>query len=158
PVSQARIFELTQPHTVGFLTYSEGCNDDVNKAVWSALGWDPEAAVAGILREYGRYFISDRCADPFAQGLLALERNWRGPLLANGSVETTLRQFQAMEQAATPQERANWRFQQALYRAYYDAYVRRRLLYEVGLQAEAMERLAQAPLLGSARALAEAEA
>src|SRR5205814_3789010 len=40
PLEQARIFRLLQPHTIGFLTYSEGCNDDVNKIVWSALGWD----------------------------------------------------------------------------------------------------------------------
>ena len=32
-------------YTIGFLTYSEGCNDDVNKFVWSALGWDPDADV-----------------------------------------------------------------------------------------------------------------
>ena len=37
-----RYFRGLQPFAdAGFLTYSEGCNDDVNKAVWSALGWDP---------------------------------------------------------------------------------------------------------------------
>jgi hypothetical protein len=125
PLDQAAIFRLLQPHTVGFLTYSEGCNDDVNKAVWSALGWNPDQPVINILREFSRYFISDRHADNFAQGLLALERNWRGPLLANAGVYDTLRQFQAMERNATPAERGNWRFQQALFRAYYDAYTRR---------------------------------
>src|SRR2546430_10452298 len=44
-------------HTIGFLTYSEGCNDDVNKAIWSALGWDPQQPTLAILREYARYFI-----------------------------------------------------------------------------------------------------
>jgi hypothetical protein len=28
-------FITSPPHSIGFLTYSEGCNDDVNKAVWS---------------------------------------------------------------------------------------------------------------------------
>ena len=25
---------------IGFISYSEGCNDDVNKIVWSGMGWD----------------------------------------------------------------------------------------------------------------------
>src|SRR5262249_40238451 len=45
PIDQAAIFRLLQPHTNGFITYSEGCNDDVNKAVWSSLGWDPDQDV-----------------------------------------------------------------------------------------------------------------
>src|SRR5690348_11187573 len=32
PVGMASIFRFTSPDTVGFITYSEGCNDDVNKA------------------------------------------------------------------------------------------------------------------------------
>src|SRR5262249_20119817 len=130
PLRQAQIFRALQEHAIGFVNYSEGCNDDVNKAVWSALGWDPEADLVEVLRDYGRYFISPRRADDFANGLLALERNWQGPLIANAGVETTLQQFAAMEREATPQERLNWRFQQPLYRAYYDAYLRRRLMYE----------------------------
>jgi glycosyl hydrolase family 20 len=144
PLDQAAIFRRTQPYTIGFLTYSEGCNDDVNKIVWSGLGWDPDANVVEILRQYSRYFIGDEYEDSFAQGLLALERNWRGPLATNGGVYTTLEQFQAMERAAAPETRLNWRFQQGLYRAYYDAYVRRRLLHENALEEAAMDRLRDA--------------
>jgi hypothetical protein len=158
PLDEARLFRATQPATLGFLAYSEGCNDDVNKAVWSALGWDPDADVVGVLRDYGRVFIGDRDADAFAQGLLALERNWQGPLLTNAGVETTLQQFQALERAASPRLRRNWRFQQALYRAYYDAYTRRRLLAETQLEAAALEALRGARQQGTARALDEAAA
>jgi hypothetical protein len=157
PEDEAAIFRATQPDTIGFITYSEGCNDDVNKALWSALGWDPDAEVIEILRDYSRYFIGERYADSFAQGLLALARNWRGPLLANAGVELTLAQFQALERAAAPRDRKNWRFQQALFRAYYDAYTRRRLIYETDLEAQAMERLRQAPARGTTVAMAEAE-
>jgi hypothetical protein len=157
PVSEASIFRLLAPYTNGFLTYSEGCNDDVNKFVWSGLGWDPDADVTEILREFSRYFISARFADSFAQGLLALERNWRGPLLTNGNVYSTLAQFQDMEKTATPFELANWRFQQALYRAYYDAYTRSRLIYETQLEEEAMMRLRRARISGAAQAMDEAE-
>ncbi|HEY6391307.1 MAG TPA: glycoside hydrolase family 20 zincin-like fold domain-containing protein, partial [Bryobacteraceae bacterium] len=67
PLDQAAIFRRTQPYTVGFLTYSEGCNDDVNKFIWSGLGWDPNANVLDILRQYSRYFIGDEYEDSFAQ-------------------------------------------------------------------------------------------
>jgi hypothetical protein len=157
PLGQARIFRLTQKHTNGFLTYSEGCNDDVNKAVWSALGWAPEADVVEVLRDYSRYFIGPGYTDSFAQGLLALEKNWEGPALTNAGIYATLQQFQALEKAASPRDRLNWRFQQALYRAYYDAYVRGRLLYETQLEDEAMARLRQARLTGALKALDEAE-
>src|SRR5262249_53665733 len=85
PLAQEAIFRSYQASTFGFLTYSEGCNDDVNKIVWSGLGWNLKGSVAETLRQYGRYFISDRFADAFAQGLFALEQNWKGPLLSNGN-------------------------------------------------------------------------
>ncbi len=141
PTQQAAIFRNLQPYTIGFLTYSEGCNDDVNKFVWSGLGWDPDAPVLDTLRDYGRYFIGDEYADDFAQGLLALERNWTGPLLTNDNVYVTLQQFQDLERRASPAVRKNWRFQQALYRAYYDAYVRARLIRETNLEQRALDRL-----------------
>ncbi|MBI3694834.1 MAG: hypothetical protein HY238_08350, partial [Acidobacteria bacterium] len=100
---------------------------------------------------------SDRLTEDFAQGLLALERNWRGPLLTNQGVETPLAPFQTMERAATPQDLLNWRFQQALYRAYYDAYTRSRLLHETALEEKAMDELRQAPKIGSLPAMTRAE-
>ena len=63
-----------------------------------------------------------------------------------------------MERAASPRDRRNWRFQQALYRAYYDAFVRDRLLYETRLEAEAMEELRGAKELGSLLAMERAGA
>jgi hypothetical protein len=158
PLDHSVIFRLLQPCTIGFITYSEGCNDDVNKALWSALGWDPDAEVVEILRQYSRYFIGERYTDDFAQGLLALERNWQGPLLPNGQVYTALAQFQAMERAASPRDKHNWRFQMALYRAYYDAYTRSRLLFETGLEERAMTILRSAHQRGSLAAMADAEA
>lgn len=158
PRAYRTIFRSIAPGTIGFASYSEGCNDDVNKIVWSALGWDPGAREIDILREYARYFIGPRLAEGFAQGLLALERNWEGPILGNPTIEVTLRQFQDMERAATPRDLVNWRFQQALYRAYYDAYVADRLLSETDLEDRAMEVLRRARELGSIGAMNRAEA
>ena len=158
PLDQANIFRLTQPLTMGYITYSEGCNDDVNKFLWSLMGWDPERPVTDNLRDFARFFIGPRDAEGFAQGLLALEQGWRGPVLSNAAIDTTLQQFLTLESNATPQQRANWRFLQAVYRAYYDAYVRRRLIYETDLENKAMDTLRRASELGTTLALDQAEA
>ena len=157
PVDEAIIFAKSQPGTIGFSAYCEGCHDDVNKIVWSGLGWDPDKPVMDILREYSRYFIGETYTEDFAQGLLALERNWRGSVAANSGIYTTLAQFKAMEEQASPWTLKNWRFLQALYRAYYDAYVRSRLIYEMGLEEQAMASLRNAPAAGSLAAMADAE-
>jgi len=157
PVDEAVIFRSTFRNTIGFLTYSEGCNDDVNKFVWSSLGWNPDADVTDILREYSRYFVGARHAESFAQGLLGLERNWRGPLAANESVLPTLERFRSLERDASSRELVNWRFQQALYRANYDAYVRDRLMHETAIEEKATKILAAAGSKGSTRAMSDAE-
>jgi hypothetical protein len=156
PLDYAKIFHHMMPSTIGFLTYSEGVNDDVNKFVWSGLGWDPEQDVGTILREWARWFISPKHETEIAQAVLDLEEDWRGPLLPHASVGDTLRKVQAMELAATPPMLLNWRFQQVLYRAYYDGLVRERLLYESGLEQQAIERLQEARRTGSLLAAEEA--
>ena len=61
-----------------------------------------------------------------------------------------------MERDAAPRELLNWRFQQALYRAYYDAYVRSRLLQESTVEERALEVLRAATAGTSKTAIAEA--
>jgi hypothetical protein len=150
PEDEAAIFAGTQKDTIGFLTYSEGCNDDVNKAVWGGLGWDPDASVRDILRQYSRYFIGPDCEEDLAEGLLDLERNWRGPLLANTNVQKTLERFQALDKRAPPGELKNWRFQQALFRACYDAFIQERLAFETKAETRAMEALRDSSSTGAA--------
>ena len=118
----------------------------------------PDAEVEGILREYSRYFVSFRYEDRFADGLTGLEQNWSGPLLENDGVYETLGMFQEMERDATPQDKLNWRFQQGLYRAYYDAYVKARLHYESELEEQAVSVLKNAPEIGALAAMDQAEA
>ncbi|MFO0792331.1 MAG: hypothetical protein U0805_22965 [Pirellulales bacterium] len=87
---------------------------------------------------------------------MALERNWRGPLLANRGVDDTLHQFQEMEKKAAPKTLRNWRFQQALYRANYDAYIRSRLIDETAEEQEALGVLSQADSMSIDKAMAHA--
>ncbi len=137
PSDESNILRRSLPDTVGFLTYSEGCNDDVNKFVWSSLGWDPSMHVMDVLRNFSRYFFGESYAEGIAQELAHLEQNWRGPLATNDGVNTTLARVTDIERSASPALLENWRFQQLLYRAYYDAWLRSRLLTEIAAVARA---------------------
>lgn len=153
PLGEASIFHRYQHFADGFVSYSEGCNDDVNKFLWSGLLWDPQTPVKEILADYSRFFIGEDLGDGFSAGLLALERNWHGPLETNAGVDVTLAQFRQMERQATPQQKLNWRFQMALYRAYYDGFLRSRLLAESQQEERAMAALTQSKRTGSASAM-----
>jgi len=157
PTGEANLLRHILPGSVGFITYSEGCNDDVNKFVWSGLGWDSTQPVTHLLREYAHYFIGAPLAEGFALGLLHLEQNWHGALATNIGVETTLERFQDMERSCSPVVLENWRFQQALYRAYFDAFVRRRLLVETAGVQHAREQLEAVLDLGWGAILLEYE-
>jgi hypothetical protein len=157
PQAMASIYRLLHTNTIGFITYSEGCNDDVNKIIWSALGWNRDADVSEVLRDYSRYFISPAHADRFAEGLLLLEKNWQSSPRTSRQVDQTLSHFKALESEATPQEKLNWRFQQAFYRARYDAYLRHRSIFEGLAEEQALAQLRDAPNAGSLAAMSNAQ-
>ncbi|MCM4162664.1 MULTISPECIES: alpha-glucuronidase family glycosyl hydrolase [unclassified Arenibacter] len=154
PISETAIFRSPKLGSYkGFITYSEGVNDDVNKSIWSALGWNPDSDYMETLRDYGRYFIGPDYTYNFAQAIINLENNWTGPLMTNNQVLVSHSIFQEMEKNAPPSVRLNWRFQLALYRSYYDAYNKSRLLYETFLESEAMGILRKANVIGSLEAM-----
>lgn len=153
PVFYAALHDRIAPHTNGFISYSDGVNDDVNKAVWSRKSWSPEVSPREILIEYARYFFGDAVAERAADGMLALEKNWEGPLASNGSVDGTLRLWQEIEREQPSLAAANWRWQMNLFRAYYDAYTRHRLIFETAVEHDANRALAQAGRAGSAAAI-----
>jgi len=157
PRAYAKIFRNIDELSVGFISYSEGCNDDLNKVLWSGLGWDVDATPEDIVQDYSRYFVGPRMADDFARGIFALEQNWHGDLKESEQPYATLELFREMEKNATPRDLLNWRFQQGIFRAYYDAYVKARLHYELDLKRQAFAVLDQAAVLGSVKAMAQAQ-
>ncbi len=136
PVDENIIFHRYAPLTAGFVAYSEGSNDDINKILWSAWSWDPSRSAAEILEEYGRYFISPSVSQSFARGVEGLEQNWRGPIVDNTSIPRTLRLFEDLARHTATHPEGNWRLQQLLYRANYDAYIQQR-----SLRARALENV-----------------
>ena len=157
PRAIKRIENLFHGDVVGAIAYSEGVNDDVNKFVWLDQAWDPHTPVVETLRDYARLFVDPDCDDALAQGLLALEENWQGPLLSNEHVAVTRCQWEDLARCASPAMRRNFRFQMGLLRALYDDLVRRRLLGDTEREARALEALRRAPELGSRVALEMAE-
>lgn len=125
----------------GSISYSEGTNDDVNKFIWSDQDWNPTTDALKTLRDYANYFIGYQYQDDIAQSILALEKTLRGPLVTNSSVQQTLQQWQGLEKNASPQVLSNPRFQSGLIRAYFDAFIQRRLVYEINLERLAKNKL-----------------
>ncbi len=148
PAEYALIHNRFAPASDGFISYSDGVHDDVNKIVWSALAWNPSQPVRDILIDYARLHFESSLAPEIADAILALERNWNGPLADNGAVEATLLAWRKLEEKA-PHLESNWRWQMCLLRAVYDPYVRHRLLYETRLEAAANAVLANAAVTGA---------
>lgn len=155
PTDEKMIHNALDQFANGSLSYSEGTNDDVNKFIWSDQDWDPETSVIETLRDYSRFFISPDIVEQVAQGLLGEEKNIQGPLLVNEHVQTNLQQWQVLEAQATPKMRGNFRFQMGLIRAYYDAYVQKRLIYETWLEQKAKDELGKYQTLGIEQAIAK---
>ncbi|GAB3330712.1 hypothetical protein GCM10027299_35810 [Larkinella ripae] len=155
PFFFAQIHGKYAPFTDGFVSYSDGCHDDINKVIWSQRGWDPGKDVNEILAEYCRFFFGSALATDAGDGILALENNWQGPLAQNGGVEATLAFWDKLE-TAHPQLKTNWRWQMLLLRATYDAYTRRRLIYEQNLEQKANALLVQASEPNLEKTLAQA--
>ncbi|MBN1250237.1 MAG: hypothetical protein JXC32_21415, partial [Anaerolineae bacterium] len=158
PAAMKELHNRLRAYAAGSITYSEGINDDVNKIVWADQDWDPGTPVADTLRDYVRLFIGPDGVSRLSQGYLALEENWRGPLVLNAGVEATLQhwQFEATHAAAGVLD--NYRFQMGLLRAYCDAYIRRRLIYESELLEQSYDALRLAAQIGVRHALSRAEA
>ena len=155
PFYYAKVHNRFAPFTDGFLSYSDGTHDDVNKVIWSQMAWDPQKDVHQVLMEYARFFFGPSLSETAADGILALERNWVGPVEENGGIETTFSFWQNLE-TKHPELKGNWRWQQLVMRSYYDTYVRRRKIYEQNLEKEANQILAQAGKTGSEKAMEQA--
>lgn len=144
PSEYKKIHENTRGYVIGSVSYSEGVNDDINKAVWSALDFDPDTPVREILKDYSRLFFPGTDYEKAADAIFGLERNWEGAPEENPSIENTLREWEEIgKEDGSLYE--NWRFLQCLFRAQCDAFVRRKRIFELSL----IKRAGQAVFSGN---------
>lgn len=141
PNDEKTIHNAIEKFCIGSISYSEGTNDDLNKFIWLGQDWDPSLPAIETLRDYARLFIGPDFSESGAQGIEALETNMRGAAITNQSIDLTLLQWQRIEQQASPRIMQSARLQMCLIRAYFDAYTRRRLIYETELEQEAKDIL-----------------
>ena len=142
--------------TIGVGAYSEGLNDDVNKAVWSVMAQDSSMTVEAAVAQYSNYHFGAELADAMAELIFSLEDNWAGDAGDNAAVLASLALAGQVEEAAPKSAVAgSWRLQSLLRRAYYDAYVQARLRAEVSFVSECYEYLAAAATIGSTEAVAQ---
>ncbi len=132
PTEYKKIHENTRGYVIGSVSYSEGVNDDINKAVWSALDYDPDMPLREILEDYARLFFIGCDFGKAADGIFGLEKNWEGAPDENPCIENTLRIFEELGEE-TPSLKTNWRYIQCLFRARCDAFVRRKVIFENSL-------------------------
>lgn len=155
PFYYAKVHNEYAPHTDGFITYSDGINDDVNKFIWTRKGWNPDEDVTEIMNQYVRFFFGMDNPESATNAIIGLEKNWDGPINENAGIELTLSEWNRLEHEY-PHLSRNWRWQMCLYRANYDAYIRRRNLYEKNLEKEANHILSCAGSIGIEQAMKQA--
>ncbi len=132
PTEYRTIHKLTQRYVVGSVTYSEGVNDDINKAVWADLDFFPDIPVRETLLDYSRLFFFGADEEKIADAVLGLEKNWEGAPENNPQIENTLKAFEEIL-TENPEFSENWRFVQCIFRARCDSFVRRKILFENAL-------------------------
>jgi hypothetical protein len=168
PRMMARIHRATRKDTVGFVPYNHtGSYNDLNKFVWSAMGWEPDARVEDVLYDYGKVFfgyefknnpdqetssnskdaIIDAGARAIARGLKLLEQNWTGHLADNTSAEEALKVWKQIARRMGGVGH-NWRLELFLYKAFLDAQVKRKYDAEMRYEQQAYEALKQAKMIG----------
>ncbi|MBI2424102.1 MAG: hypothetical protein HYV27_14825 [Candidatus Hydrogenedentes bacterium] len=157
PRMHAEIYRRFRSISGGFGTYSDGIHDDLNKILWSALGWNPNMKLKTLLEEYGRVFFDNAHRREVAQGLLMLEDNNLGKAIDNKAIPATLAHWEALSEEMGNRGAANWRLQMFLFRARYDAYIQERARAADAAETAALTALANTTLSPEA-AVAEARA
>lgn len=154
PVAHTLIIKQELPSTIGFVSYSDGVVDDINKFFWSTMGWNTSIETFEVLEDYANTLIDASLAATIAPGILRLETNWLNPSLKE--VEATLSFFEKVLQTAgavPPRVRKDWRWSSLVFRAYLDVYVLKRYEFEQQTEKQALQTLESYRTDGATRAL-----
>ncbi len=134
------IHQTTAAYSIGSSTYSEGVHDDLNKAVWSSLDWNPKVNVKKVVEDYSRWCFGNAVTDEITNAIFGLEKNWEAPMANNKNISLTLK---SLEDAGrkNPALKNNWRYQMALIRGMIDRYLQIRRDHEIEVENHATKIL-----------------
>lgn len=133
--------------TIGFSGYSEGVNDDLNKAIWSLLSLEPHQSLREVVSQYAAFHFGQEVLLAGAvDGLFGLEANWVGDPLSAAAlsrVASTLDTWRSIERLVdTAAFARSWRLQMYTMRAYHDAYQQARYACEAEIERAALRAAA----------------
>ena len=138
PSEYRLIHRLTRQYVCGSVSYSEGVSDDVNKFVYGALDFDPNADLREILCDYARSFFPGENAEKIADIIFGMEQSWNGDPAENFSVENVYKNLVEMKSEKLMK---NWRYVLFFFRASCDKIVRDRRIFELDLIADAKTQI-----------------
>lgn len=130
PSEYRLIHRLTKQYVCGSVSYSEGVNDDVNKFVFGALDFDPDADLREILRDYARAFFPGEDCEKIVDVIFGMEQSWNGDPAENSSVENV---YGMLIEMKSDKLMKNWRYVLFLFRASCDKIIRDRRIFELNL-------------------------
>ncbi len=131
PREYSRLYDLTSRFFIGAVSYSDGINDDVNKAVLSYRDYGGDD-VKEAVEDYCRLFFFGADAERIAGLIFGLEENWEGDPALNPGIDEVYDGFNEVY-GKYPFLCNNWRFLQLIMRAHCDKLVRMRRTFELRL-------------------------
>ncbi len=140
PLEYETLHKITKNYVIGSVTYSEGINDDVNKAVWGNLDFFPNVSLKETIDDYARLFFYHSDVGKIADGIFGLSLNLEGDPILNPNIENTLNLFREASDK-TPELLENYRFLALLFRAVCDAIVKKRRVMELSFIEDAKDEL-----------------
>lgn len=130
PSEYRLLHRIIKPYVCGSVSYSEGVSDDVNKFVFGALDFDPDADLREILRDYARSFFPGEDCEKIVDAIFGMEQSWIGDPAENSSVENV---YNTLVKMKSDRLMKNWRYVLFLFRASCDKIVRDRRIFELEL-------------------------
>ena len=115
-----RLFRQSEPVVSGFMYYSEGIFEDINKAVVTGLYVDPSAKVDDILRRYGAYHFAGTDPADFVRLAHLFEANHELRKMTYPNVTEAKRLADRMDHEILPSLRGSWRWRLVWLRATVD--------------------------------------